>query len=92
VLVPETEKRDRSDLFKVASTDQYGRFNMQAITPGRYKIFAWLDAPIGAYFDPDFLQPYEAQAKPVSVEKNDYIQAEITLTQRTAKRVQLSER
>jgi hypothetical protein len=92
VLVPEPDKRDRSDLFKVASADQYGRFNMQGITPGRYKLFAWEDVPFGAYFDPDFLQPYETQAKPVTVEKNDYIQAEITLTQRTTKRVQLSER
>jgi Carboxypeptidase regulatory-like domain len=92
VLVPEPDKRDRSDLFKIATLDQYGRFNMQGITPGRYKLFAWEDVPIGAYYDPDFLQSYEAQAKPVTVEKNDYIQAEITLTQRTTKRVQLSEK
>lgn len=55
-------------------------------------MIAWEDMPIGAYYDPDFLQPYEAQAKPVKVQKNDYIQAEVTLTQRTTKRVQLSER
>jgi hypothetical protein len=92
VLVPEPDKRDRPDLFKLASLDRYGRFNMQGITPGRYRLFAWEDVPIGAYYDPEFLQSYEAQAKPVTVEKNDYIQAEITLTQRTTKRVQLSER
>jgi hypothetical protein len=92
VLVPEPDKRDRSDLFKIANTDQYGRFNIQGITPGRYRLFAWEDVPVGAYFDPDFLQAYEAQAKFVTVEKNDYIQAEITLTRKTAKRAQLSER
>jgi hypothetical protein len=83
VLVPEPSLRGRSDLFKVATSDQFGRFNIQGITPGRYKLFAWEDVPFGAYFDPDFLRPYENQAKPVTVEKNDYIQAEIQLTPRS---------
>jgi hypothetical protein len=92
VLVPEAALRGRSDLFKVATLDQYGRFNIQGITPGRYKLFAWDDVPIGAYFDSEFLRPFEDQAKPVTVEKNDYIQAQITLTQRVQKIGELSAR
>ncbi len=92
VLIPEPAQRDRSDLYKVASLDQYGRFNMQGITPGRYKVFAWDDVPTGAYFDSEFLRPYEDQAKAVTVEKNDYIQAQITLTQRVQKVGELSAR
>jgi hypothetical protein len=92
VLVPEPAMRDRTDLFKVATLDQYGRFNIQGITPGRYKIFAWDDVPIGAYFDSEFLRPFEDQAKTVTVEKNDYIQAQITLTQRVQKIGELSAR
>jgi hypothetical protein len=92
VLVPEAASRGRSDLFKVATLDQYGRFNIQGITPGRYKIFSWEDVPVGAYFDAEFLRPFEDQAKAVTVEKNDYIQAQITLTQRVQKIGELSAR
>jgi hypothetical protein len=92
VLVPEPDLRGRKDLFKVATLDQYGRFNIQGITPGRYKLFAWVDVPNGAYFDSEFLRAYEDQAKAVTVDKNDYIQAEITLTQRTVKIGDLVER
>ena len=92
VLVPEPDLRSRRDLFKVATLDQYGRFNIQGITPGRYKLFAWDDVPFGAYFDSEFLRSYEDQAKAVTVQKNDYIQAEITLTPRVVKTGEFVER
>src|SRR5439155_4706777 len=92
VLVPEPDLRSRRDLFKVATLDQYGRFNIQGIRPGRYKLFAWDDVPFGAYFDSEFRRSYEEQAKAVSVQKNDYIQAEITLTPRVVKTGELVER
>jgi hypothetical protein len=92
VLVPESALRNRKDLFKVATLDQYGRFNMQGITPGRYKLVAFEDVPLGAYFDLEFLRPYEDQAKPVTVDKNDYIQAEVVLTQRVVKTGELVSR
>lgn len=92
VLIPDGTQRGRRDLVKAATLDQYGRFNIQGVTPGPYKLFAFEDVPTGAYFDPEFLRPYEDQAKPVSVNKNDYIQAEITLTQRVLKTGELVER
>jgi len=69
VLVPEPDLRSRRDLFKVATLDQYGRFNIQGIRPGRYKLFAWDDVPFGAYFDSEFLRSYEDQAKAVTVKR-----------------------
>jgi len=92
ILVPEPDLRSRRDLFKVATLDQYGRFNIQGIRPGRYKLFAWDDVPFGAYFDSEFRRSYEDQAKAVTVQKNDYIQAEITLTPRVVKTGELVER
>lgn len=65
---------------------------MKSFRPGSYRLFALDDVPNGAYFDPEFLRPYEDQAKPVAVDKNDYIQAEITLTQRVVKTGALAER
>ena len=57
VLIPEDP--GRNDLYKVASADQYGRFTMTGIAPGSYRVFAWEDAPAGAFQDPGFVNLYE---------------------------------
>lgn len=38
VLAPDVRLRQRSDLYKVASTNNAGRFRMQDIAPGDYKL------------------------------------------------------
>src|SRR6266850_210840 len=81
VLVPELPLRHRIDSFRVTSTDQYGRFSLRGVAPGSYKLFAWDEVPMGAYFDPDFLGLVEDKGRVVKVEKNDYIQIEVPLTQ-----------
>lgn len=62
-LVPEESKRTRLDLYRTASTDQYGHFSLRGIPPGSYKIFAWEAIDPGAYQDPDFLKTYEDEGK-----------------------------
>jgi hypothetical protein len=57
VLVPQDPLR--MDLYETSGTDQYGRFSMRGVAPGRYRIFAWEDAPAGAYEDPAFVRKYE---------------------------------
>jgi hypothetical protein len=32
---------------------------MRGVAPGRYRIFAWEDAPAGAHEDPSFVRRYE---------------------------------
>jgi len=81
VLVPELPLRHRIDSFRVTSTDQYGRFSLRGVAPGSYKLFAWDEVPMGAYFDPDFLGLVEDKGRVVKVDKNDYIQIEVPLTQ-----------
>jgi len=68
VLAPDADRRARQDLYKVTSSDQYGRFALKGIAPGTYKMFAWEDVEPGAYQDPDFLKKYEDRGVPVSVE------------------------
>src|SRR3989454_9192902 len=69
VLVPEAGLRDRTDFFKVGTHDQYGRFNMQGITPGPYKTFAWGDVPLGASFAFEFFRPCQKKPKNTPTEK-----------------------
>jgi 5-hydroxyisourate hydrolase-like protein (transthyretin family) len=69
VLVPD-RNRDRTELFKSAATDQTGRFSMRDVAPGDYKLFAWDGLENFAYFEPNFVAPYEQQGKPVRVEES----------------------
>jgi protocatechuate 3,4-dioxygenase beta subunit len=66
VLVP-WDQPLRRDLFKVAKTDSNGRFSMRGIAPGEYKVFAWSDVPRFAYYDPEFLQRFEAAGRNVRI-------------------------
>ncbi len=79
VLVPQEADRGRSDLYKTASADQYGRFSMVGIAPSNYKVFAWEDAPSGAYRDPDFIRLYEDWGQSVEIQQNGQAQVQVRL-------------
>jgi hypothetical protein len=66
-LVPDQGRTYRTDLFKSAVADAAGRFRLQGIAPGNYKLFSWEDAENGAWLYPDFLRPYEEAGRPVQV-------------------------
>jgi hypothetical protein len=78
ILVPE-RLRNRQDLYKTATTNQDGRFNMRGVAPGDYRLFAWEDLESFAYFDPDVLKQYESQGKPVRVEESSRLAVETRL-------------
>lgn len=63
VLVPDTFLRQRSTLYKTVSTDNEGRFHLDTIAPGDYKVFAWEDVERGAWEDPTFLRPIESRGR-----------------------------
>jgi hypothetical protein len=66
VLLPD-QHRDRPDLFRNVTTDQNGRFLMEGVAPGDYKVFAWEALEQFAYYDPDFVRRYEQRGHPVNV-------------------------
>ena len=66
LLIPDRH-RDWRELFKGRTTDQAGKFTIQGIPPGDYKIFAWEDIQPFAFTDLEVLRQYEAQAKPVKI-------------------------
>jgi hypothetical protein len=69
VLVPDAEKRSIPQLYKVAETDQDGRYDLRGVPPGGYKAFAWNNIEDGAYEDPAVLAPFESMGKTVNVEE-----------------------
>ena len=71
VLIPqEKQRRDQQQYYKTTTTDQYGHFTLKDIAPGEYKVFAWEDVEIGAYMDPDFIQPVENRGESVAIRES----------------------
>jgi hypothetical protein len=65
VLVPDPRFRQRSDLYKVVTTDSAGRFRITGVTPGDYKLLAWENVESGAWQDPAFIAAYENAGRPI---------------------------
>ena len=76
VLVPAV--RGRFDLYKVANSAGNGRFRMQGIPPGEYKLFAWEYVEDGAWYDAAFMRTREGGGKAVRI--NEGGNPEISLT------------
>ncbi|HZI50468.1 MAG TPA: carboxypeptidase regulatory-like domain-containing protein, partial [Terriglobia bacterium] len=55
VLVPDTMRRHRPDLYRVVTSDNNGAFSIRGIPPGRYKVFAWEFVEPYAYANPEFM-------------------------------------
>jgi hypothetical protein len=75
VLVPSARKR--TELYRTASTDQYGRCAFANVIPGDYKIFAWEDIPQGAYMDAAYISRFEDRGLVARVEKNGLVSTQI---------------
>jgi hypothetical protein len=79
VLVPETRLRSHPDLFEQCESDQYGRFTIDGIAPGNYKVFAWDDVEPGMWWDAEFLKKYEPKAETVTIAAKGKAQVKVHL-------------
>jgi len=70
--IAEAKLRSRRDSFYEATTDQYGRYHVEGIRPGDYKLFAWDDLEPNSWFDPDFLKDVEGRGEAVTVTANGH--------------------
>jgi protocatechuate 3,4-dioxygenase beta subunit len=59
--------RDRFDLIKTTATDPAGRFRLDRLPPGDYRVFAWEEVSDGAWQDPEFMRTYEERGTPIRV-------------------------
>lgn len=78
ILVPDEAHRGSRRLYKSASTDQYGRFELRGIVPGDYKLFSWEEVESGAWEDPEFLKDFEAKGEKISLQESDQKTADLT--------------
>jgi hypothetical protein len=78
-LIPDTEHRSISWLYKTTNSDQNGRFTIKGVRPGEYKVYAWEDIESGAQQDPDFVKPHESAGEAVSVKEGSHDTAQLKL-------------
>jgi protocatechuate 3,4-dioxygenase beta subunit len=79
VAVPDEPRRTQWRFYKDGHTDQYGRFTIKALAPGRYKLFAWEDVEDGAYQDPEFIRKFELLGEDVVIRENSHESAQLKL-------------
>jgi len=82
VLVPSGERRSQPRYYRHAVADRQGKFVMQGVIPGDYKIFAFEELERNALMDPDFLAQYEGSGKDVSVKEGDALSVQVDVISR----------
>jgi hypothetical protein len=84
VAVPEGRLRDVRWSYRETRTDQNGRFVLQGVPPGDYKLFSWDSIEEGDWLDPDFLKPYETKGVAVHLEESDHKTLDLTVIETSA--------
>jgi len=79
VMVPESSRRKRGDLYKNVSSDDQGRYRLFGLAPGTYKVFAWERIEDGAWQDPDFIKLYENLGRQVRIQEDQHETTDVTL-------------
>ena len=78
-LVPDAPLRAATPLYKSATTDINGSFQLHGIAPGGYRLFAWTELPGFAYLNAEFMKKYDDGGKPVLIEKAEAIRVDVQL-------------
>ncbi|SPE39954.1 exported hypothetical protein [Candidatus Sulfopaludibacter sp. SbA3] len=67
-LIPAGAQKGWNGRLRFTNTDEDGKFALPVVAPGEYKLFAWLDAELGAPLDPEFRKKYDEQGLAVQME------------------------
>lgn len=78
-LVPEAQFRHLPHLYRVTTADSFGRFDIEAIAPGTYHLYAWDELEPGAHMDPDLLRADEQRSTKIQVAARAGATVEITV-------------
>jgi hypothetical protein len=69
-LIPEDSSRFPVDP-KFTNADLAGKFQLNGIAPGEYRLFTWENVDKGAWQDPDFMRPYIPMGMPIQVKESE---------------------
>jgi len=71
VAIPDAPHCDQQWKYRSVVTDQNGRFLLQGIVPGEYRIFSWDSGDDFNWYDTEQLKPYESKGVSISVQEGD---------------------
>ena len=76
VLIPDPPHRGIHEKYRSATTDQNGKFTLNGIAPGDYKLFSWDSVEQSGWYeadwsDPEWLKPYETKGESIHLEEGD---------------------
>jgi hypothetical protein len=78
VLIPDNG-RERGDLFRQVTTDGSGKFRIENVAPGSYKVFAWQALEPYTYFDPDVLRRFEDRGVAARVAESSHVTVRVSV-------------
>jgi hypothetical protein len=76
-LVPDFAYRNRDELYKSAATDASGKFSIQGIAAGDYRVFSWEDIVDGAWQDAEVLREVAGRATTVRIREGETSAVEV---------------
>ncbi len=77
IAAPQGDMAGILSFYALANVDEHGAFEMKSMMPGEYRLYAFEDLAYGAWFDPEFLKPYEDRGAPVELKPG--AKAEVTV-------------
>jgi hypothetical protein len=79
LLAPSGKYENVLSFYAIVSADDTGHFEFKAITPGKYKLYAFEELDPSSFEDPTFLKPFEEQSEAFDVPEGARISREVQL-------------
>jgi ABC-type nitrate/sulfonate/bicarbonate transport system ATPase subunit len=70
VLIPDASRRHRPDQYRIAKSTAEGRFSINGVPPGDYRLFAWRSVETNAWLNSEFMLTNEQFGTNISVSPN----------------------
>jgi hypothetical protein len=70
--------RQRTELYRVATTDPAGRFRFEKVPPGEYKVFGWMEVETDGWYDTEFMKTYENRGVALTVREGTTERVQVT--------------
>jgi protocatechuate 3,4-dioxygenase beta subunit len=77
VLVP--DRTDATQRYKSGTTDQNGHYVLRGIAPGKYKLYAFDQIDAGAFYDTEYMKPYESKGESLDVTEGSKLTHDLQL-------------
>lgn len=79
LLAPDGQFSNTLSFYQSAGADPEGKFKFDAITPGKYKLFAFDRMEPFAFSNPDFLTPFLVKGSAVEIKEGDDLTTRLAL-------------